>query len=368
MKLIANANDLSIALNQVIKATSTKTTNPILEGILLKASAGTLTMVATDLEIAIERTLQADVKVEGETVVAGRLFTDFMRKIDSEQVELTLLEGKLKIKYGDNESFLQVFNANDFPPVAELTEAQTFSIVRKELKDLINKIKFSVCLDDSRPILKGALLEVSDITLTGVALDGYRLAKCTKAIEKTTAMMSAIVPSRALVEIANLLDDTEDLVEVGVQKNYILVSLEHTKLTARLLDGEFINYRQIIPTEFTSTVNVPKDIFESSIERALLLAKAEKTYLVKFDIKDDMMYITSNSEMGTISEQVPVKLSGKDMSIAFNARFFLDLLKPTNVDHIQIKMNEQTQPGIVVPSGAVEDEFLYLILPVRIMN
>jgi len=368
MKLIANANDLSIALGQVIKAASNKSTNPILEGILLKASAGTLTLIATDLEIAIERTCQADVKIEGETVVSGRLFTDFMRKIGEPQVELTLIDGRLKVKYGDNETMLSVFAAADYPKIPTLTEAQTFTIVRRELKDLINKIKLSVSLDDSRPVLKGALLEISDITLTGVALDGYRLAKCTKSIEKTSAMMSAIVPLRALQEIAGLLDESEDLVEVGIQKNYIMVSLEHTQLISRLLDGDFINYRQIIPLEFTTSVIVPKSLFEQSIERATLLAKAEKTYLVKFNLSQETLHITSNSELGNISEKVPVRITGNEIAIAFNAKYFIDLLKTASVDHIQLKMNEPSQPCVVLPSGAVEDEFLYLVLPVRIMD
>ena len=369
MKLIANATDLSIALGQVIKAASSKSTNPILEGILLKASAGTLTLIATDLEIAIERTLQADVKIEGETVVAGRLFTDFVKKISEEQIELTSLEGKLKVKYGDNETMLSVFNSNEYPKIPTLTEAQTFTIVRRELKDLINKIKFSVSLDDSRPVLKGALLEISDITLTGVALDGYRLAKCTKAIEKTSAMMSAIVPLRALQEIASLLDDSEDLVEVGIQKNYIMVNLEHTQLISRLLDGDFINYKQIIPQEFVTCVTVPKALFEQSIERATLLAKAEKTYLVKFAFKEETLFIASNSELGNINEKVPVRIAGSEIAIAFNARYFIDLLKASSgVDHVQLKMNEPSQPCVVIPSGSVVDEFLYLVLPVRIMD
>jgi len=367
MKLICNGNDLSIAVGQVVKAAGNRTTNPILEGIKLVASNGTLTLTATDLELAIEKTIQADVKVEGEAVVAGRIFTEFVKKLAHEHIELTLIDSKLKIRYSDSEGFLQTFNPSEFPPVKELTDTQTFTIIRSELKDLINKIAFSVSMDDSRPILKGVLLEVSDITLTGVALDGYRLAKCVKPIEKTTAMMQAIVPSRCISEIARLLDDSPDPVEVAIQKNYLMINIDNTRITTRLLDGDYINYKQIIPQSFETSVTIPVDAFESGIERAMLLARAEKTNLVKFEIREDTLKLESNSEVGNLNEKIPVHFDGMDITIAFNARYFSDLLRVVNVDHIVIKLTNNVSPCVVIPAGSVEEEFLYLILPVRLM-
>ena len=320
----------------------------------------------TDLELAIEKNINADIKIEGEVVVMGRIFADFVKKLTYHQVELALIDSKLKIKYGDSEGYLQTFNAAEFPPVKELSQMQKFTIVRSELKDLIGKVAFSASPDDSRPILKGVLLEISDLTLTGVALDGYRLAKCVKPIEKTSAMMSAVVPSRSISEIARLLDDSSDLVEIGIQKNYLLVNLDHTKITTRLLDGDFINYKQIIPTSFESTAVIPRDEFESGLERAMLLARAEKTNLVKFDIRENTLKLESNSEIGNVSERIHVKLTGMDITIAFNARYFTEMLRAINVDHFSLKLTNSSSPCVVQPSTGIGDEFLYLILPVRI--
>ena len=367
MKLICNGNDLATAVAQVAKAASTKAINPLLEGILLKATSGTLTLTATDLELSIEKSITSDVKIEGETVVPARIFNEFVRKLASEQIELSLLDSKLKIRYAESEGFLQTLNASEFPPVKELDQTLSFCIVRSELKDLINKVAFSVATDDTRPILKGVLLEVSDITLTGVALDGYRLAKCVKPIEKTTAMMTAIVPSRAINEIGRLLDDSKDLVQICVQKNYLLVNLDHTRITTRLLDGDFISYKQIIPSDFNTSVTIPKEMFEAGIERAMLLAKSDKTNLVKFDIKEDTLKLETNSELGNLSEKIPVKLNGLDITIAFNAKYFIDILRFAEVDHIVLKLNNTSSPCIVVPAGMVEEEFMYLILPMRIL-
>lgn len=368
MKIICNGADLADAVGKVYKAASARTTNVILEGIKLKAEDGSLTLTATDLELAIEKCIVADVLVEGETVVPGRFFSEFVKKLTFDRIELTLNEAnQLKIKYTDSEGMLQCMDPVEYPQIKELGEAQSFSIARKDFKDLVGKIAFSVSADDARPMLKGVLLEVGDSTVTGVALDGYRLARSVKRIESTTAMMSAVVPARCLTEIAKLLEDSEDLVEVRIQRNYMLVDLGHTRITTRLLDGDYINYKQIIPGSFESTVTVPKDQFESGLERAILLARSDKNNLVRFDVKDGVLQLSSNSDIGNITEKIPAALSGLDIAIAFNARYFTELLRYIDCDNIVIKFINSVSPCVVVPAGGLDD-FMYLILPVRMLS
>jgi len=367
MKLILGGNDLADAVSKVFKAVPTKTTSSILEGIKLVASKNSLTLSATDTELSIEKTIPADIKIEGEVVVPGKFFSEFVKKLNREQIELSLDENfRLRIRYGDSEGTLQCQSAADFPKLASLEDGQYFIIIRSELKDLINKTAFSVCQDDSRPILKGLLLEVDNVSLTGVALDGYRLAKCQKPIEKTTAMMSAVVPSRCINEIAKLIDDSTDPLSVTIHKNYLRVDLDHTIITSRLLDGEYINYKQIIPSDFSSVVTLPCNQFDAALERAILLSRIDKNNLVKFDIAADTMVLSSNSDIGTINEKLPVKLNGSDLAIAFNARYFMELLKYLGSDNLNIKFTGATTPCIVEPSGTGE-YLLYLILPVRLV-
>lgn len=368
MKVICNGSDLSEAVGKVLKACSTRTTNPVLEGIKLNAADGSLTLTATDLELAIEKSIVADVAIEGETVVPGRFFSEFVKKLTHDRIELSLTDAnQLKIKYTDSEGVLQCYDPNEFPQIKALSEAQRFSIIKNEFKDLVNKIAFSVSNDDARPMLKGVLLEISDVTVTGVALDGYRLAKCVKPIESTSAMMSAVVPARCLSEIARLVDDSTDPVEVLLQRNYLMVDLGHTRITTRLLDGDFINYKQIIPEVFETSVTIPKEQFEAGLERAILLARSDKNNLVRFDVKEDIMQLSSNSDIGNITEKIPVKLAGLDISIAFNARYFTELLRYIDCDNIVIRFINSVSPCVVVPSGSLED-FMYLILPVRMLN
>lgn len=368
MKVICNGADLADAVGKVYKAASARTTNVILEGIKLKAAEGTLTFTATDLELAIEKSITADVLIEGETVVPGRVFSEFVKKLTFDRIELSLTEGnRLRIKYTESEGMFQCMNPAEYPQIKELSEAQSFTIIKRDFRDLVNKIAFSVSADDARPMLKGVLLEVGDVSVTGVALDGYRLAKCVKPIEKTTAMMSAVVPARCLTEVAKLIEDNDDPVEVRIQRSYMLIDLDHTRITTRLLDGDYINYKQIIPGAFESNVTIPRAQFESGLERAILLARSDKNNLVVFDVKEGVMQLSSNSDIGNITEKIPVKLNGIDITIAFNARYFTELLRYIDCDNIVIKFINSTSPCVVVPAGALE-EFMYLILPVRMLS
>jgi len=283
MKLICEGLDLSDAVLKVIKATATKTTNPILEGIKLRASEDTLTLTATDLELSIEKTIPADVKIEGEVIVPGKFFADFVKKLSGEQIELSLdNKNSLKIQYTDSEGYLQCMNTEEFPQIKQLENPEKIVIKNNHFKDLINKTIFSVAVDDARPILKGCLFEIGQEKITAVALDGYRLALVKKPIVSSTAEFSCIVPARTLGEISRLLEDSDKEIAVYIQKNYMLVQIDNTKIITRLLDGEFINYKQVIPVNASSVVTINKKQLEFGLERASLLAKMDRNNLVKW--------------------------------------------------------------------------------------
>jgi len=367
MKLICEGLDLSDAVLKVIKATANRTTNPILEGIKIKASQDSLTLSATDLEISIEKTIPADVKIEGEIVVPGKFFAEFIKKLSNEQIELTLTDkNSLKIKYTDSEGFIQCMNAEEFPEIKNLVEPETIVINKADFKDLINKTIFSVAIDDARPILKGCLFEISKDTITSVALDGYRLALARKTIKSTSAEFSCIVPARTLSEIAKILEGEDEDIEVLIQKNYLLVNVNNTKVITRLLDGEFINYKQVIPQSITSTVVINKKQLEYGLERASLLARMDKNNLVKFDVKDKLLTLSSQSDIGNVTENITVSLDGKDITIAFNARYMSECMRTIEDEFIKVNFTSSIAPCTITATD--KDEYLYLILPVRIVS
>lgn len=363
MKVICDGLDLSDGVLKVSKALSIKSPNPVLEGIKLVAKGDTLTLTATDNELTIEKTIKADVLMEGETVVVGKYFVDFTKKLEKEQVELSrLYDGQLQIKYSDSESELQVFSAESFPLIKKEDQENFFEISRNEFKDLVERITLACSTDYSRPILKGCLFEIKDNLLTSVALDGFRMSVCKKMV-KASGDFSAIIPARTLNEIVRLLEK-DDSIKVYIQKNTLLVEFENTVVYSRLIEGEFVKYSHILPNSFENVVTVRKEDLVASIERASIVAKNDKYNVVKFDIKEEQMNVIAKSEVGCVNESINVNLTGKDIFIAFNGKYILDYLKIIEDEFIKINLNSPIDPCII--SSINSEEFIYLILPVRI--
>ena len=364
MRVFCQGLDLSDAVLKVIKAASSRTTNPILEGIKVTAEDNTLTLVATDGELAIEKKIVADVKIEGETVIPGKFFSEYVRKLTSEQIELTLNEkNTLKIKYTDSEVLIQCMNVLEFPNVQKIESEEYFELPQSELKDIIEKTIFSVSLEDTRPVLKGCLFEINENKLTAVALDGYRLALSEKSIIKTTAKTSLIVPGRSLNEMSKLLDDNSEPIKVYMQKNYIMIEQDSTKIITRLLDGDFINYKQIIPNNFTSVVTVNRLQLEDALERASILARVSNDNSVKFNIKDTVLNLQARSEIGNVDENLTISLQGNDLTISFDARFFKECLRVTQDEFLKLCFTTSINPCVIKPNEG--NEYLFLILPLK---
>lgn len=366
MQIFCDGLDLSDAVLTVSKAISSRTTNPVIEGIKLVAEDETLTLIATDMDLCIEKKIKAEVHREGEIVVPGKFFSDFIKKLTNEKIELYLLDNRqLRIRYGENESLIQCFDTVEFPDFKKIDTSDFFALTQKDLKNLINKSIFAVAVDDSRPILKGCLFEIEENKVTSVALDGYRLAKVEEPLKQTTLTGNIIIPARSLAEISKLLDDSEDIINIYVQKNFVMIDLNATKIISRLFEGEFINYKQIISKTFETRITVNKSQFENTLERASLLSKIGQNNLVKFEIKENTLCVTSNSEIGNIKENINMTLNGKDLVIAFNARYFNECFRVINAEYIEVGFNSPSNPCVI--TSVDNKEFLYLILPVRIL-
>ena len=366
MLLNCSGLELSDAFLRVSKALSNKPTNPILEGIKISAEDNELTLSATDTDLSIEKKIKADIKVEGETVVPGKFITEFVKKLSNSEIELEVNDkNQLLIRYDGNESIIQCYNVIEYPGFKKLKTDEWFGISQKDLKALISKTIFSVALDDSRPILKGVLFYLDQKEISAVALDGYILARVKK---KSTANVKKqiVVPTRSLNEISKLLDDSDDIINVYIDSNAIMIDTVDTKIISRLLEGDFVNYKQIIPMNYETFVIVNKLQLEDALERVSLLSKVGQNNFVKFDIKEGAVQLTSNSEIGNIKEKISAVLNGKDVTIAFNPRFILESLKASNDEFVKLCLNTSSNPCVIVPTEG--DEFLYLILPVRMFG
>lgn len=370
MEIICDGLDLSDAVLKVSKAIASKTTNPVLEGIKLIASSNELTLLATDLELSIEKKIRAEVKEEGEAVVPGKFFAEYVKKLTNDKVNiLTDDKNGLTIRYVDSEGFIQCFGTEEYPSFNIINTEEYFGITKNDFKELINKVIFSVATDDSRPILRGCLLEIGEDIVTAVTSDGYRLSVVHENLAFSNIKTSCIVPDKSLREISKLLDDSDDVINIYVQKNFLMVDLGDTKIITRLLEGEFLSYKQIVSSSVNGTViTVNKAQLEDSLERASLLSKIGQNNLVKFEMSGDCLVLSSNSEIGNIKEKINISLEGSDLVIAFNARYFLEAFRSVNNDFVKINFSSSSNPCIITPLDGEKNEFLYLILPVRMMS
>ena len=363
MKSVCEGVELSDAVSKVVKACSVRTTNPLLECIKITAENDGMILLATDGELSIRKKIRAEIFEEGSVCVPGKYFAEFIKRLEREQISLSTEGERLDIRYADSVSSLQTLPAEDFPRVDAVAEEQKITVLTKDLKDLIAKTVFCCAQDDSRPVLKGVLMQAEEDTLRFTALDGYRMALCSRPIEEKSGACKLICPGRALTEIARMLGSEEESVEIFAQHNALRVSIDDTELTARLYEGEFVNVSNIIPHTFASTVVAEREPLAESVERAAVLAKTDKSSIVVLDVKEEGMNVSSNTSVGRVDENVKIALEGKDVTIALNSKYLSECIGAVSDERIRIGFNGPVAPCVVTPEEG--DEYLYLILPVR---
>lgn len=365
MKIIVNSLDLSDAVAKVSKALSGKDAAPVLECIKFAAENDKLTLYATDRDLAIEKTIDANVIIGGTMLVPGKIFADYIRNIADTDMDVsldTVDDNRLYVSTASSECNIATLDVDEYPDVEEVGGNSYFAITERSLKETINNVLFSVAVDDSRAMLKGVYLDGSEYTLTAVATDGYRFAMSKKALEEPVEHLSATVPSRSMSELFKLLGDSDNVLKVCIENNYMMVAMENTRLFTRLLAGQYIKYDNIVPREFVSTLTVDKSTFERSLNTASIMSRAEKNNLVQFDIEEYTMTISSTSQYGTAKESVPVSLCGKDINSTYNSRYLNDCLRVINADTIKMEFAKHNGCVITVNNS---DEVLYFILPVK---
>ena len=362
MKFICEGVVLSDAAITVSKACASKTIVPVLECIKLNAHNDTLTLTAYDGELSIEKKIKAEVFEEGEVCVNGKFFADFIGKISIFNVTVQSDEKGIAIKYGDNATKMQSLPADEFPFVGVEKGDDYVEIKESDLKNLISKTVFCCATDESRPILKGCLLETKGDKMEATALDGFRMAtyECGRV---GGVDMKIVCPARTLTEISRMIDAKDENLKLYVAKNTLSVEVDNTTLTSRLYLGEFVNKNNVFPPAFATELTVSRAELIDSMERASVLTRGDKNNLVIFDIKADGIRLTANSDMGNVDEVIAIELEGKELKIAMNGKFMLEALKALDDERVKLSFNTPVAP--FVAENTQTKMGTYLILPVR---
>jgi len=368
MKIVCKQKDLAGATNIVQKAVSSRTTLPILEGILLEASNGTLKLTGNDLSIGIEKKIDIEVIEPGSVVISSRLFGEIIRKLPSSTVEISYEGNKVKINCEHSKFVLTGQDPLEFPELPDVSNDNTFDIDRELFKTMIKQTIFATSQDENRPILTGSLIELADKTLSIVSIDGYRLALRSAAVESENNV-KVVVPSKALSEVNKIIsssDSDDNKLVISLTDKHILFEIDDVKVVSRLLEGEFIKYSQMFPKEFKTKVEIDTNEFLNGVERASLLAKEGRNNSIKFIVGSDTLEITSNAEIGSVNESIDIDMDGNELEIGFNPRYIFEALKVIDSEKVTLEFLSSVSPCIIRPAD--NDNYTYLTVPVRMAN
>lgn len=369
MKFTCNKNSLFEGVNIAVRGVSSRTTLPILQGIKISALKNQVKFSGTDLEIGIECQINAVIEEEGEIVVPAKIFSELVRKLPDGEVKVESdFQNMVNIVCDSINFTISGSDIVEFPEIPQILKENSFKLPQNILKDLIRKTVFCIAQEQTRPILTGVLFEVFQNEVKAVALDGFRMAVYSyeneeKLFDKDIEKYSIVIPGKTLEEIYRILKDEEIEIEIYHTANQVLFQIENTKVISRLLEGSFINYNAVLPKDYKTEVVVKRETLTESIERASLIAEG-KNNLIKFEISDKFITVSSNSEKGKMIEKIEVDVKGMFLEIAFNSRYLLDSLRAIDEEEITLYFINSINPLIIKPIGS--KNYLYMILPVKL--
>jgi len=365
MQFTCSTSKLIEALQIATKALANRSTNHILEGVLVECDMEGITLTCSDERITIVTRIDASVTETGRGIVPGKLFSEIVRRLPDESVDIHM-DNRFVFTIRSAHSRMNISgqDADLFPRLPKLDGEKEISLPQDMLRDMIQKTEFAIAADDMREVLTGCLLEISGGDVTMVSLDGYRLAlrraKCSDVLEK----FSAIIPGRAVGDIGKLLSDSEEaFATLSFGGNKLHIKLEDTEIYVILIEGEYVQYRQILPKSFATRVELELDPFRRCIDRAAIIAREGSNNLIMLRIEGGSMVIEAHSQIGDVREELPVRQDGADLSIAFNVKYLTDVVRFIDSDVIEMNLNNAVSPCIVTPLQ--DTDYVHLILPVR---
>jgi DNA polymerase III subunit beta len=362
LHVTCSRDELAAALGTVSRGLSSRGAVQVLNGILLRGEEGRLTLAATDMEISLRAAIGGDISGDGAVVVPGRLLTDLARLLPDDSVTLTHEEGDgvLVVASGSHSSRLNVYSAEDFPRLPP-TDVPLHVISAPALLGTIEKVARAASRDESRPVLTGILVRFEGDKLIMAATDSYRLAVKETELEAGGPDLDAIIPARALQELGRLAAGADE-VRLGVHENHVIFGAGDIWLTSRRIDGQFPNYKQLLPETFEAEVTTPREPLLQVIRRAGVLAQRNAPLRLRF-AEGELGVSAQTQDVGEAHETLPVDYAGEPLQIGFNPDFLRDGLDAVAGDAVQLKLINPLRPGLIV---SPDEGFWYLIMPIRL--
>jgi DNA polymerase-3 subunit beta len=363
LRITVAKDELSSKLATVARGVSTRTAVLVLGGIQLRAEAGRLHLAATDMEVSLRASVDAQVTDEGAVVVPGRLLLDIARTLPDSEVSIEHRpdEAVVVVTSGTAMYRLHTYSAEDFPRLPDVESLTLHAIDRDALVETITRVGRSASRDESRPVLTGILVRFEPGKVVMAATDSYRLAVKETPVEGTQPELEAIIPARALQELARIAAGADEL-QLGMLENHVVFGADGTWLTTRRIDGQFPNYRQLLPEQFEHELLLPREELLEVVRRVSLMAQRNSPLRLRF-AEGELTVSAVTQDVGEARESLPAPYAADPLEIGFNAEFLRDGLESVDADTIKFKLISPLRPAVL--EGDTPD-YVYLIMPIRL--
>lgn len=363
MKFTISKQAFLDAIQQVQHVVSARTTLAILSNVLLKAKAGVLELTTTDLDVGVSGSVPAEVEEPGATTLPARRLATIIRELPADEVEVSVDEKNIaSIRSGPSTFKLLGLTSEEFPPLPRFDGGSEFKMDQSQLRDCLRRTSYAISTDETRYVLNGILFSFKDNLLTMVATDGRRLAMVEQELEfPQSHEIEFIVPTKAVNELSRLLGD-EGEVTIKVTGSQAGFDMGRGLLVTKLIEGNYPNYRQVIPGEPKERIQIERETFLRSVSRVSLLA-SEKSNSVKLQFAPgNVEIVAASQDIGEARESLAIPYKGPTMTIAFNPEFLMAPLRNLNSDEITLCLIDEISPGVVRVGGS----FLYVLMPMRV--
>lgn len=368
MRFTCEKNMLLQGLNIASRTVAPKSPLPAIEGILCRAG-NNLSLTGYNMETAITYEIEADVADTGSCILPARLFADIIRRLPEGSVTIVVDENyKVSIRAGFASFTISAESSEDYPELPDVNDGRPVSIPQNEMKALISGTIFSVADNQARPIHNGVKFEVEDDTITAVAVDGFRLARRTYHVKEATGRkMSFVVPSQGLKEVEKILVDADEEVSFTMGSKHILFTIGSATLVCRLMEGEFLDWRRVVPTGSPIKLVVNVSDMSASVERVGLIVNEKYKSPVRCIFSHNEVLMRTSTTIGAAEDRCSIAGDGKELEIGFNVRYIYDALKAIPSEEVTLELTDGLSPIVMTP---VDDkfDFAYMVLPVRIKN
>lgn len=367
MKFICRQNELCEAVSNVYRAVPQKSTIQALEGIRLSVSSGKVELTGYNLEMGVRTVINAETEGSGEFVLNARLFSEFTRKMEGDEVTVTIDENSaVLISSGATDCAFSAMSADEYPDLPVLDSKRTFSVQQKLLRSMINMTAYAASTNESKPIFTGELFDIENGTFTLVAIDGFRLAIRTENTE-TTENFHFVVPKKALMEVSSLIrDDSSELCNISVSDRHIIFEINNAYVISRLLEGAFHNYKLSIPSEHKTEIFVSKKELAATLERCSLIIDEKNKAPVRCEIGNGVIKINCKTGIGKVNDIISADISGEALTIGFNNRLVLDAVKASEGDKLRIRLNGAMKVIEILPP--MGENYIFLVMPIQLKN